>query len=597
MEEVETNKDNRIWIFWIPAFFVIALGILAYSNSFHASFQGDDYFFIVENKDVHHFDMITLFQKFASRITVFLLFCLNYRFGELNVFGYHLINLTIHIINALIVLALVQQLFQTPVLKDKQYLYGENTPFIFSSLTAIIFVTHPIQTQAVTYIWQRCSSMVALFYLLAMYFFLKSEIKLEKATEKYYLYYRIIAISCGVLANFTKQNAFTLPVAVVFMFWFFFPWKEYKITYLIKMISPWISLLLIIPIITLYFGSQELNDIRLAFGQSPKLTPYEYFCTQLHIIPNYMLLILFPFNQKLDYDFARITSLWHIDTFLLLIIHIAIVILAIHYRKKNPLVSLGYIFFYLTLAIESSFIPLMDVIFEHRLYLPMLGFIIATLWLIIPFNRLPLKKTIGMKNKLLVLVVISLVCSPLVYATYQRNTVWETPFSLWLDNVQKTPNLTRAQFMLGLEYQKRKDFEKALYHFERANHLGFKGYEALLQMGICLGNLGKFDKSIAILESLKNQGHTQHQISAALAISYANIGNFAKAISLFRSAAELTDKNEEYLFGLAKAYCDNGQFNESIEIYQHLLKAYPISNEKRVMIAKEFAEKLSRPDL
>ena len=213
-------SDRRVHILLI-----LVIGIIAYSNTFHVPFQWDDLTYIGENSMVrqpHYFfepekaKGLQFYNHVVQRYITYLSFALNYAIHGFSVTGYHILNLIIHLLNALLVYFLVSLTFRTPVIgkstiKDKAELAA-----LFA---AAMFVSHPLQTMAVTYIYQRLASLVTLFYLLSLISYIKS--RLSQKTLHRILFYGVSLLS-AVIAMKSKENAFTLPFAIaLFEFSFF----------------------------------------------------------------------------------------------------------------------------------------------------------------------------------------------------------------------------------------------------------------------------------------------------------------------------------------------------------------------------------------
>jgi hypothetical protein len=210
---------------------IVILGLIAYSNTFHVPFQFDDITAIVQNpviKDLsfftdpsqsrgygHHFG----YHTFRSRYIGYLTFALNYHLHGLDVTGYHIVNLLIHFSTSLLVYFLVRLTFKTPFFRNSRIMGRSDYIALF---TALIFVSHPVQTEAVTYIWQRVASLAAMLYVLSLFMYIKWRLLRYQPNSpesrgyfgvKSVTYYLISLIS-SVLAMKTKQTAFTLPVAI-----------------------------------------------------------------------------------------------------------------------------------------------------------------------------------------------------------------------------------------------------------------------------------------------------------------------------------------------------------------------------------------------
>ena len=132
---------------------ICLVGIIAYSNSFECSFHFDDTPFIEHNTAIRSLsDVKAWWEFYSSRPIGFLSFALNYHFHRLDVWGYHLVNLAVHIVNAVLVWWLVMLTMATPVMRGQPISRHKGAMALF---TALLFVSHPLATQSVTYIVQR----------------------------------------------------------------------------------------------------------------------------------------------------------------------------------------------------------------------------------------------------------------------------------------------------------------------------------------------------------------------------------------------------------------------------------------------------------
>ena len=200
------NKKNNF--LFIVAIFIA--GIIAYSNSFDCSFHFDD-------DNVFHSSVTTgsasigdWIRLFPSRSIGMLTFALNYNIHGLNLWGYHLVNLIIHLTDAFLIWWLTWLTLSTPVMKDTR-ISRHRTMVAF--LTGLLFVTHPLATQSVTYIAQRFASLATLFYLLSLILFVKGKLWQGDKNTSWFLFGG--SIVCAALGMLTKEIVFTLPFAIL----------------------------------------------------------------------------------------------------------------------------------------------------------------------------------------------------------------------------------------------------------------------------------------------------------------------------------------------------------------------------------------------
>ena len=200
--------------------YLLVIGILAllstflYLNSFQVPWQFDDRPNIVDNAVVHlrSFSLDQLLKLVTSsfsdsiRFLSYFTFALNFYFGKLDVFGYHLVNLTVHIITGILLFWFILLTLNLPSQKGRY----EEIAFRVAFLASLLFIAHPVQTQAVTYIVQRMTLLAAMFYLLAMILFIKG--RLSTGRGRIY-YFGAMGVSC-LLSIFSKENGFMLPVFI-----------------------------------------------------------------------------------------------------------------------------------------------------------------------------------------------------------------------------------------------------------------------------------------------------------------------------------------------------------------------------------------------
>ncbi len=369
----------------LSSILIATVAVIIYSNSFYASFHFDDTPAIVENYAIHRFDLKEIFST-SSRPVLDLTFALNYYFGKLDVFGYHLVNLMLHIANGVMLYFILLWTINTPHpnLPPQGGRAGEG---VFSPVNfrvplyaSLIFIAHPIQTQAVTYIVSRSSVLATTFYLLAMLLFIKgfqaNPTNSRNSMNSRNLYF-IGAFLSSCLGMGTKQEAATLPLILLIYDFYFISdgdWKMLKGHYKVHLAM--FSTLAIVLYLS-FSGLKTYISFDYAKGvpmpQEGTITSFQYFLTQLHVIPYYIKLLFIPTNLNLDYDWP-ITKEIDFTTALFFVVLTSIIVIAIKLFRRAKLISFGIIWFFVTLSVTSSFIVIYDVIFEHRLYLPSIGF-------------------------------------------------------------------------------------------------------------------------------------------------------------------------------------------------------------------------------
>jgi protein O-mannosyl-transferase len=372
---------------------IIGVALVAYSNTFYVPFQFDDRPNIISNPNVQikvfTWDRLERLVKntYKETIRVFSYFtlALNYYFGEFNVFGYHLVNFIIHVASGIFLYWFLILTFHLPSLKEK---YG-SISYKAALLTSLIFISHPIQTQSVTYIVQRMASMAGMFYLLSMVLYIKGRLSSGQAR---FFYFGGLALSY-LLGVFSKENVAILPVFIALYEFYFFqnldlsP-KGKKVVFVL------LGALLILGVFGFIIWGQRYVNVIIEGYQYRTFTMSERVLTQFRVVLYYLTLLIYPHPSRLnlDYDFPISKTILDPPTTLIsILIILGLIGYSIWAAKKRPILSFCILWYFGNLVIESSIFPL-EMVHEHRLYLPAVGpFILFSLLTVRGIDRLKAK--------------------------------------------------------------------------------------------------------------------------------------------------------------------------------------------------------------
>ncbi len=572
---------------------IVLLCALIYSNIIHAPFVFDDHSFIKENDSVQFISKV-LNNISHNRYLPLLSFAVNYAIGGLSPFGYHLVNNLIHVINAMLVYYFIVLTFRTPLMAG---LKGSAQFIAFSS--AFIFVAHPIQTQAVTYIVQRATSMAALFYLLSVVMYIKwrlgqttaAEVKPGKRFPTMIFYF--FSLVSAVFAMKSKEIAFTLPMIIILYEFFFFsksasPSSRTQLAKRLIYLIPILLTVLIIPINMLNVqssaGETITQDIDLVSKETPNIGRIDYLLTEFRVIITYLRLLVFPIGQSLDYRYPLYNSFFNPQVFFSFLCLLGIFCIGIYlfYRSHPPvngsrffdlrLPAFGIFWFFITLSVESSIIPIRDVIVEHRLYLPSIGFFVALVTLLTRFiSKINIR-----------IAVIVIIVGLLSIAAYNRNTIWKDPQLLWEDVIAKAPNNARAYNNLGVELKNKGKFDKAIEQLEKSLKADKNYTSVYFNLGDVQYRLGNYEDAVVYLKkalTLKLNPQLHLDVLNKLGRTYSAMGQTTNAIETFKEAIRLFPGSMPPYNNLGVQYVKIGKFDLAIETLENALK---IKNESNI---------------
>jgi tetratricopeptide (TPR) repeat protein len=520
--------------------------LLIYSITFSYPFLFDDKRYILDNPWIR--DPGNLFDITGTRYMAYLSFVLNYLAGGYNPLGYHLVNTAIHIINGTLVFWLVTLTFKTPVMGRARV--NQQIAGLIALSSALIFVSHPVQTQAVTYITQRLASLATLFYLLSIVLFVKWRISHGTFNTGLRTVIYVSSIFSAVLAMKTKEISFTLPFIIVLYEFAFFKGKTRKER--IFPLAPFLLTLAIIPS-DLFLPELGLGGKTSGVAETIRekqieelatLSPHDYLVTQSRVIVTYIRLLFLPVNQNVDYDYHLYNSLFNPEVFLsfvfLLFLFCFALFLFVRSRRTNNgytlLASLGILWFFITLSVESSVIPIRDVIYEHRLYLPGVGAVIS-------FSAFVFygKERLGVKVSPLVFTCVLLLFTvvPLSIAAYNRNFIWRDEITLWEDVVRKSPEKARGHYNLGTAYDKEGMTDKAMAEYKRAIRLNPGYADAHYNLGLAYHEQGRTDEAIEEYRKTIKFEPDYAKAHNNLGVAYARLGLTEEAVREFGIALRL----------------------------------------------------------
>ncbi|MBI5642763.1 MAG: tetratricopeptide repeat protein [Deltaproteobacteria bacterium] len=565
-------------------FFVLALAaLLIYSNTFSYPFVFDDGMYIVGNRGVHA--LSNFWPPVGTRYLGYLSFAVNYSLGGVDTTGYHIVNTFIHVLNGILVYLLVTLTFKTPWMEGAGIGDKKDAAFALALISSVIFIVHPVQTQAVTYVTQRFASLATLFYLLSLVLY----IRWRASGNGRWVY--VLAVITTVSAQMTKEISFTLPflIALYELMFFSGPCRK-RFWYLI----PFLLTLLVIPLSLLSPASGGLDldvseNIREKQVQElVSLSPYQYFSTQLRVIVTYLRLLALPVKQTLDYDYPRIESFFApealISFFFLLSIAIAAVAVFLRARRiKEPflaIISLGVFWFFITLSIESSVIPIQDVIFEHRLYLPSVGAFMAASAVIVYLLSYLKGKGAGFSVITMAVVALAMLSVPLGAASYKRNLAWKDELTLWKDTVEKSPGKTRPHNNLGDIYFRMGRMDEAIAEFEAAKNLK-PDVKTFFNLGSAYYKKGRLEESIAELKTAIGLKPDFADAHYNLAAAYRAAGMMDGALAELEAAVRYKPDKWNAHYNLGLMYQSRGRVDDARREFATVIALKPDFAEAR----------------
>lgn len=569
---------------------ILLLGFGIYLHTLHAPFIFDDNICIVENPAIRGFNYFFDFDlvralhipadiqnSFALRPVVYLTFALNYLFGGINEFGYHLVNITIHLGNAVLVYFLVGVTLRlAPLSAEKTGIPWDRLLPLFA---ALLFVTHPLQTQAVTYTAQRFTSLVALFYFAVLLLYIHARLTPRTAIRR--CCYGL-ALLFTILAMKSKETAFTLPFMLLLYDLFFLPGTLRQRGY---RLFPFFLTLAIIPVTLLWLTQTKTGALAdHALNASMNLVNFagvsrwEYLQTQFGVIVVYLRLLFLPFGQNFDPDYRLAQGFfeWRVAGALLLLLtlfgsaaRLAFRSFRDQERNGERIIAFGIFWFFITLSVESSIIPIDDLLVEYRLYLPSCGIFLAlatAAGLAINRGTLPWRGAVA---------TAFLIIAILAAATVARNSLYRDSIRLLEDVAAKSPGKPRAHSLLGVSYLLENRFAEAEIEFNKVLHARPNDANTMVNLGNVYFNKGELTAAIGQYRRSLELFPDNPLAHANLGMCYLNLGRLAEAEEELLAALAINPNFRNGRSSLAHLYEILGRNAEAVVHYRKQLEFFP----------------------
>jgi tetratricopeptide (TPR) repeat protein len=567
--------NNRLAILLI-----LVLTVIVYANSLKNEFVWDDYTVIVDNSFVKSWrNLPSLFKKaYLTRISDFgywgeryigsgettyrpvvtVSYFTDYAIWKLNPLGYHISNLAIHILNALLLFALLN------------IITGNGSIALIASL---FFALHPANTEAVNVISFREDLLACLFFLLS--FLMYVSYQRNKGAKKTLSYF--VSVASFLFALFSKESAIMFPFILILYDYFFVSQQKIK-----EVLCNFKS----------YYAGYVLAAFFYLGGwlflmqgmDKPLITPamsnfYTRILTMPRVIFTYIRWMLFPINihPTLPDDPLLIThSLFKPGVLISIVVMLALFIIAIKIRRTFALISFGIFWFFITLIpVSNILLPLTNYMAARYLYIPIIGFCLslATCLVQLPNIDFPairpaiLRKLSG--NTILIIL--------LSYSSFTviQNLGWKNDIVLWLRMVEMYPDNTLAHNSLGEAFRKRGFLDRAIREYKITLRLDPDYAKTHDDLGVCYYKKGKLDD--AIKEFKKTI-----ELEPSFAAAYANLGSalgdkgfYQEAIGCFKEAIKLDPKFINAYDGLGVTYTRMKSYDYAREIWERALKIEP----------------------
>jgi tetratricopeptide (TPR) repeat protein len=456
---------------------------------------------------------------------------------------------------------------------------------LLALLTTILFIIHPVHTEAVANIKSRDELLSFLFLILTLHFALNY---LNRGKKKLHL---LSGCVFYFLALLSKENGLTF-IAIIPLTFYFFSAETIKKCLLYSL--PFIAVATVYMLMRtsiVGFNYHRIQDVNIS--PLSDANTVQWWATVFLALGKYIQLLFFPAALSADYSYNQIpyVDFTNMYVWFFLLFQLALLVFAIIRLKEKNLFSYGILFYFLSIFIVSNIVIDVGAILGERfVYQASLGFCIC---MALIFNLVYEK--LGSIKKYTAITFVSLIILLSAVKTISRNSEWKNDQTLFLKDVQTCPNSVRTNIAAGtaliINAQKESDslkradmLNKSIAYLEKALVISPRAADPVLNLGVAYFNLGNYEMAANMWKLAKEKGRIAEvqQYEKSLSISLMNKGliisnkkEFNKSIVYFYKAIETDSSNYEAWYNLGGAYYTINRYDSATIAWERTLRLKP----------------------
>jgi tetratricopeptide (TPR) repeat protein len=610
---VELKKGIWSWYYCllVPIFLATVTAIVYYP-SLKYEFQFDDIANITKHFNIRHYSFKRLFFS-GPRWISYWINSLIYKLEKFEPFFYRLFNISLHIVNGLLIFFI----FLYALSRLKKSNFFKTHAFGISTVTALLFLLHPVQTQTVSYVIQGQLEGLCCMAINCMVLFF-----LLRGNSKQWLLkllYSCLLFICAFLACGTKEIAIIAPLIVILCDWFFIAQGEWK---LFKQ-RIWIHALLCLVVFGVYcyllkpsffteivqLKRTATNNIGNIITSSPKqiITPWIFFISQFNVILHYLWIFIWPFSISVEYDWKLSTHFFAPEVLIpfLILCSILWIIVTLLRAQATHLIAFGLIWFLIAIAPRSSIIPSPELLVDYKTYTASIGWLFvlacASVYIFSLAHQRYRNRFFLIGHRQFAPIATVLLASMLFgIVTARRNHVWRSGLEFWGNIIKNAPQKARAYNNYGVELsQKLHKFAESIPYFKKAISMDAHYPDPCNNLAVAYSQTGKIDQAIqALKEGIRINPYYPEGYNN-LASFYVQQKKFDDAEKILKTALRLRPHYGKAYFNLGRVYLEKNDTEKAWECFKACCMNADLDNEfgftmyaKSSMVLKKYADAL-----
>ncbi len=547
------GPSSHRWNIILGGGVIILAALAVYHNCFAVPLLLDDVPSVVQNPSIHHLWPVwsalspPVDSYVGGRPVVNLSLAVNYALGGPLVWGYHAFNLAVHILAGLTLYGIVRRTLLCPLLRER---FGASATRLALAV-AVLWTVHPLQTEAVIYISERCELLMGLFYLLTVYCFIRGT-----DAQRSSGWFALSVVAC-VLGMASKEVMVTAPVMVLLYDRTFVSgsfrkaWTRHRWLYL-GLAGTWVLL-----------GRLMVGLHYRGAGYGLGIPWWAYALVECRTVAQYLWLTIWP--HPLVFDYGEFVAIRHMGEVAPYAVMLAVLVAGVLVElKRRPAIGLVGAWFFLILAPTSSVVPISgQPMAEYRMYLPLAA--VITLVVVGIDSRMGRRST----------AVFLALAVGLGFLATRRNEDYRTELSIWNDTVAKCPDNARAHTHLGGALLAAGRFPEAVWHYEQVVRLKPGDAGAHDNLGNGLLKAGKVSEAVEQYEQALQLKPGFSDAHVNLGNAWLRMGKTQEAIEQYQQALRIKPDSAEAHGNLGAIYQRMGKLPEAVTQYEQALRINP----------------------
>lgn len=547
---------------WLLILILVVAGFAVYAFNLNNPLFWDDTDWIINNPFVHSFSWENIKNWFTQNILAginqssnyyrpFLLFTftLNYFLGGDNPVGYHLLSNILHLANVVLIFLMLYR-----ALKSR----------FIAFWASLIWLVHPLQTEAVTYISGRGDPLTAFFMLLVIWW----------SFQKQGFWNWAVFLFLLVLALLSRETAVIFPFLLMVFYISFLSQDRFLKSLKTAFIKalPYLGIVLVYGVLRLTILNFENT---LNFYSQPNLYTESFLVrmyTFLNVLWTYARLIILPLGQHMERSVTVYTYFWNLPTVASFLVLLSVLgILRYLYKgsgpffviKKGPdpfriwFFAVGW--FFVNLGMTSGITPINAQLYEHWLYLALLGPLVLAI-----FYLYGIFKVNGKPVKIFIVIILASTSVFFSALSIKRNILWGDPIKFFENILKYEPDSARINNNLGYLYFNQGNKEKAEeYYWKSTKTAGNSFPQPYFNLGTLLQERGDIRGAIVVFEKAIELDPNFSYPYPNLSVIYAGQGNLVKAAEYLEKLKELQPRLQRVYYNLALVYIEKNDYNSA----------------------------------